>query len=143
MTWVITAIVASTAVTSYGQVQAGKAADEAAKIAAREAELEAQTEALARMQELNRTLAANKAAMAASGVSGGTPESIALESAKQIGASEQVVGLTSKLKQAAMIRQGKAAKASAYTSALSTALQGGTSAFQAKADMKKDNNSGN
>lgn len=135
--FIVAATVASTAVATYGQVQAGKAADEAAKIAAREAELEAQTEALGRMQELNRTLAANQASMAASGVSGGTPESIALESAKQIGASEQVIGLTSKLKQAAMIRQGQAAKASAYTSALSTAIKGGTAALKALPDKKK------
>jgi len=127
---VAAATIASTAVSAYGQVQAGKAADEAAQIAAREAELEAQTEALGRMQELKRTLAANQASMAASGVSGGTQESIALESAKQIGASEQVIGLTSKLKQASMLRQGKAEKASAYTSALSTAIEGGKKAYQ-------------
>lgn len=130
MAFVVVATIASTAVSVYGQVQAGKAADEAAQIAAREAELEAQTEALGRMQELKRNLAANQLSMAAGGVSGGTPESIALESAKDIGASEQVIGLSSKLKQAAMIRQGKAQKATAYTGALSTAIKGGTKAYQ-------------
>jgi hypothetical protein len=50
MTWVITAIVASTAVSAYGQVEAGKAQEDAAKREAEFQKMEAQAQELQRRQ---------------------------------------------------------------------------------------------
>lgn len=128
MTWVITAIAASTAVQAYGQVQAGKAQQEALERQAEEEKLRAKTEELARREELNRTLAANQVAMATSGISGMTPESIALDSARKISESESVIALSESLKQRQLIRQGEAAKYAGTMGALSTILSGAESA---------------
>jgi len=116
------AALAGTAVTAYGQVQAGKAQQESLERQAEEEKLRASTEELARREELNRTLAANQLAMASGGISGVTPESISLESAKQIGASEQVIGLSEKLKQAQRQRQAQAARTQGIMDATSTLL---------------------
>ena len=116
------AALASTAVTAYGQVQAGKAQQESLERQAEEEKLRASTEELARREELNRALAANQLAMASGGISGVTPESISLESAKQIGASEQVIGLSEKLKQAQLQRQAQAARTQGIMGATSTLL---------------------
>jgi len=61
-----------------------------------------------------------------SGMTGeGTPASIALESAKQIGTSEGMIGLSEKLKRRQMIRQGQMAKATANIEATSSLLKAG------------------
>lgn len=126
--YVVAAIAASTAVTAYGQVQAGKAQQEALERQAEEEKLRAKTEELARREELNRTLAANQVAMATSGISGMTPESIALDSARKISESESVIALSESLKQRQLIRQGEAAKYAGTMGAVSTILSGATSA---------------
>ena len=128
MTWVITAIVASTAVTAYGQVQAGKAQQEALERQAEEERLRGKTEELGRREELNRTLAANQVAMATSGIFGMTPESIALDSARKISESESVIALSESLKQRQLIRQGEAAEYAGTMGAASTILSGAESA---------------
>ncbi len=116
------AALASTAVTAYGQVQAGKAQQESLERQAEEEKLRASTEELARREELNRALAANQLAMASGGISGVTPESISLEGAKKIGASEQVIGLSEKLKQAQLQRQAQVARTQGIMGATSTLL---------------------
>ena len=126
--YVVAAIAASTAVTAYGQVQAGKAQQEALERQAEEEKLRAKTEELARREELNRTLAANQVAMATSGISGMTPESIALDSARKISESESVIALSESLKQRQLIRQGEAAKYAGTMGAVSTILSGAESA---------------
>jgi len=128
MFWLYAAIGASTAISAYGQVQTGKAQQEALERQAEEEKLRAKTEELARREELNRTLAANQVAMATSGISGMTPESIALESARKVSESESVIGLSESLKQRQLIRQGEAAKYAGTMGAASTILSGAESA---------------
>ena len=117
------AALAGTAVNVYGTIQAGKAAEDAAKEQARQEKIQAESEELARREELNKQLAAQNAAMAASGVATeGTPASIALESAKTISQSEGMISLSGKLARAQTVRAGKAAKSAAYTQAAATLL---------------------
>lgn len=128
MFWLYAAIGASTAVSAYGQYQTGKAQQEALERQAEEEKLRAKTEELARREELNRTLAANQVAMATSGISGMTPESIALESARKVSESESVIALSESLKQRQLKRQGEAAKYAGTIGAASTILKGAESA---------------
>jgi hypothetical protein len=128
MSWVITAIAlsaAGTATSVYGQVQAGKAQEQAMKEQAKQEEFAAQSQELQRRQELNRALAANVAALSTAGISGeGTPASLALESAKQVGLSEATIDLSEKLRRASLERQGRVAKQTAYIGAASSLLSG-------------------
>jgi len=132
MSWVITAIAltgAATATSVYGQVQAGKAQEQQLKEQAKQEEFAAQSQELQRRQELNRALAANVAALSTAGISGeGTPASLALESAKQVGLSEATIDLSEKMRRAALQRQAKAEKQAAYIGAASTLLSGGAKA---------------
>ena len=97
-----------TAVSAYGQVQAGKAQEIALKEQAKQEELAAQSQELQRRQELNRALAANVAALSTAGISGeGTPASLALESARQAGLSEMTIDLSERLRRSALERQAK------------------------------------
>jgi hypothetical protein len=117
------ATIAGTATSVYGSIQAGKAAEDAAKEQARQEKIQAESEELARREELNKQLAAQNAAMAASGVATeGTPASIALDSAKTISQSEGMISLSGKLARAQTVRAGQAAKAGAYTKAVGTLL---------------------
>lgn len=128
MFWLYAAIGASTAVSAYGQYQTGKAQQEALERQAEEEKLRAKTEELARREELNRTLAANQVAMATGGISGMTPESIALESARKVSESESVIALSESLKQRQLKRQGEAARYAGTMGAASTILSGAESA---------------
>ena len=120
------ATIASTAVSTYGQVQAGKAAEDQAIEQARQEKIAAEGRELQRRQELNKVLASNVVGASMSGMTGeGTPASIALESAKQIGTSEGMIGLSEKLKRRQMIRQGQMAKATANIEATSSLLKAG------------------
>ena len=134
MSWVITAIAltaAGTATSAYGQVQAGKAQEQQLKEQAKQEEFAAQSQELQRRQELNRALAANVAALSTAGISGeGTPASLALESAKQVGLSEATIDVSERLRRASLERQARAAKQAAYIGAASTLLSGGAKAAQ-------------
>jgi hypothetical protein len=67
-----------------------------------------------RQQKLNAALAANVVGMGVSGIKAeGTPASIALESAKNIGLSEGMMKLSDRLAQAQLRRQGAAARSGA------------------------------
>ena len=121
----------SGAVGAYGQVQAGKAQKVALKEQAKQEELAAESQELQRRQELNRALAANAAALSTAGISGeGTPASLALANAKQIGLSEATIDVSENLRQAALKRQAKQATQTAGLSAASTLLQSGVQAAQ-------------
>ena len=128
MSFVIAAAVASIAGTVtgvYGTVQAGKAQQEAFERQAEEEKIAAEGRELERKQELNKVLAANAVSASMSGITGeGTPASIALESAKQIGASEGMINLSEKLKRAQLRRQGANARSTANIQATSTLLSG-------------------
>ena len=83
MTFVITAIVASTALSVYGQQSAAKSEQESMNRRAEEEKMAAQGRALERQQELGKVLARNNMQLAQDGSSGeGTPASIALQSSK-------------------------------------------------------------
>jgi len=121
----------SGAVGAYGQVQAGKAQKVALKEQAKQEEMAAESQELQRRQELNRALAANAAALSTAGISGeGTPASLALASAKQVGLSEATIDVSENLRQAALKRQAKQATQTAGLAAASTLLQSGVQAAQ-------------
>jgi hypothetical protein len=131
MTWVITAIVASTAVSTYGQIEAGKAQQDALEEQARQEKIAAEGRELQRRQELNKVLASNVVGASMSGMTGeGTPASIALESAKQIGTSEGMIGLSEKLQRAQLRRQGAMARSTANIQATSTLLKGASNVLE-------------
>jgi hypothetical protein len=121
----------SAGVSAYGQVQAGKAQKVALKEQAKQEELAAESQELQRRQELNKALAANVAALSTAGISGeGTPASLALASAKQVGLSEATIDVSENLRQAALKRQAKQATQTAGLAAASTLLSGGVKAAQ-------------
>jgi hypothetical protein len=122
---VVAAIAASTAFSVYGQIETGKAQQEEFDRQAEEEKIAAEGRELQRKQELNRVLAANAVSQSMSGITGeGTPASISLESAKQIGSSEGMINLSEKLKRAQLRRQGAMARSTANVNATSTLLQG-------------------
>ena len=123
--FVVAAMAASTALSVYSQVEAGKAQQDELNRQAEEEKIAAEGRELQRKQELNRVLAANNVSQSMSGITGeGTPASIALESAKQIGSSEGMINLSEKLKRAQLRRQGAMARSTANVNATSTLLQG-------------------
>jgi len=124
------ALTATGAATSaYGQVQAGKAQEIQLKEQAKQEEFAAQSQELQRRQALNRALAANATALSTAGLAGeGTPASLALASAKQVGLSEATIDLSEKLRRASLERQAQTAKGTAYIGAASTLLSGGAKA---------------
>ena len=131
MFWLYAAIGVSSAVQAYGQYQTGKAQEAAMKRQAEEERLRAKTEELARREELNKQIAANTLAMAMSGVKAeGTPASIALQSAKMVGESEEAISLTERLKQDRLRREGEAARFAGTVGAASSLLGGGQKAAE-------------
>ena len=105
----------------------GRVQEDELKRQAEQEKLAAQSRELQRRQELNRALASNMVGMGQSGLAGeGTPASIALASAKQVGISEGAISLTDKLRQAQLRRQGSEAARTGKLQAASTLLQTGT-----------------
>ena len=122
----------STAVSTYGAVQAGKAQQMEMNRAAEEERIAAESLELQRRQELNKVLAANNAALAAGGIgTEGTPASMALGSTKKASLSEGLAGLSSRLSQSQKIRQGKTARSAGNLQAASTLLSGAAQTGQA------------
>jgi len=129
MAFYITAalIAAGAGVQAYGQIQAGKAQESALKQQAEQERLAAESRELERQQKLNKALAANVVGMGVSGIKAeGTPASIALESAKNISLSEGMLGLSDRLQQAQLRRQGAAARSASKFAAAGTLLSGAT-----------------
>ena len=117
------AVAVGAATSIYGQVQAGKSQQQEFERQAEEEKIAAESRELQRKQELNKVLAANANSAAMSGITGeGTPASIALSSAKQIGSSEGMINLSEKLKRAQLRRQGKAANRAGKLGALGSAV---------------------
>ena len=130
MTWLVTAIAITAtagAVSARTSYVAGKTQEIELKRAAEEERLGAQSRELQRREELNRALASNVVGQSMSGISGeGTPASIALASAKKASLSESTIGLSEKLKQAQLRRQGRSARQAGYLASTSTLLKGVT-----------------
>ena len=117
-----------TGVSVYGQVQAGKAQEDALKEQARQEQVAAEGRELERQPQLSKALAANTVGLAAGNVGmEGTPASIALESAKNIGTSEGMMKMSDRLAQAQLRRQGKSARATANLQATSSLISGAAS----------------
>lgn len=114
---------AATAVQAYGHYQAGKSQQYELERQAEEEKIAAQSRELQRRQQLNKVLSANIVGQATSGITGdGTPQSIALESAKQASISEGVMNLSDRLQQAQLQRQAKNARRTGKLQAASTLL---------------------
>ena len=141
MTWLITAIAVSAAegiTSARGQYIAGRVQEDELKRQAEQEKLAAQSRELQRRQELNRALAANMVSMGQSGLAGeGTPASIALAGAKQVGISEGAISLTDKLRQAQLRRQGSMAAQLGKLQAASTLLQTGADVAQLESKRQK------
>ena len=131
--YVVTAlIVVGTTAQVYGQLEAGKDQEAALKTQAEEERVAAESRELERQQKLNKALAANAVCMGMSGIKDeGTPASIALESAKNVGLSEGMLKLSDRLAQAQLRRQGATTASAAKIGAASTLLSGATKAYQA------------
>jgi hypothetical protein len=135
---VVAAVMVAGAASAYGQVEAGKAQQEELERQAEEEKIAAQGQELQRREQLNAQLAANNAALAASGIATeGTPASVALESAKAISASEGMIGLSERLKQGQLRRQGKMARSTANIGATSTLLSSAADAYGGFAQYNK------
>ena len=134
MVWVIAAtatelLIATaavgTTVSAVGTIQAGKAQESAMKAQAEQERIAAEGRELERQEKLNAALAANIVGLGVSGIkTEGTPSSIALESAKNIGLSEGMMQLSDRLAQAQLRRQGANARSGANLAAAGTLLQG-------------------
>ena len=114
----------STAYTASQQIKAGKAQQQELLRQREEEKLKAKTEELARMQELSDNLAASNLEMANSGISGLTPQSVALENARTISSSESMIGLSNRLMAAQRTRQANNARRTANAQAVGTLLSG-------------------
>jgi hypothetical protein len=129
---VVGALAVSTAVTAYGQIEAGKAQEAAMKAQAEQERIAAEARELERQEQLNAALAANAVGLGVSGIKAeGTPSSIALETAENVSLSEGITKLSDRLAQAQLLRQGKAARKAGQYGAASTLLEGGVKAYQA------------
>jgi hypothetical protein len=123
----------STAVQVYGQIQTGKAQEDALKEQARQEKIAAESRELERQQQLGKVLAANNVGLAAGSMAmEGTPSSISLENTKNVGMSEGMIGMSDRLALAQRERQAKNARSTANLSAASTLLSGASSIAQMK-----------
>lgn len=116
---------------AFAQIQQGKAQEIEMERQAEQERVSAEGRELQRREQLNKVLAQSIVGQAQSGIAGeGTPQSIAIASAENIALSEGLEGLSSRLKQAQLRRQGKAARRAANIQAASTLLQTATRAGQ-------------
>lgn len=137
--FIVAAIVASTATQVYGALEAGKDQEAALKTQAEEERVAAESRELERQQKLNKALAANAVGMGMSGIKAeGTPASIALQSAKNVGLSEGMTKLSDRLAQAQLKRQASTVAAASRIGAASTLLKGSVQAFKAMPDSPSD-----
>ena len=122
----------TTGVQVYGQLEAAKDQEAALKTQAEEERVAAESRELERQQKLNKALAANAVGMGMSGIKAeGTPASIALQSAKNIGLSEGMTKLSDRLAQAQLKRQAATTASAAKIGAAGTLLKGATQIYQA------------
>ena len=138
--WIIGSLIAvSTGTQIYGQLEAGKDQEAALKTQAEEERVAAESRELERQQKLNRALAANAVGIGMSGIkTEGTPASIALESAKNVGLSEGMLKLSDRLAQAQLKRQAATTASASRIGAASTLLKGATKIYQATPDSPSD-----
>ena len=125
--WIAAAIAGRAAVQAYGQIQAGKSQEAELKRQAEERRIQAEGEELERQEALGRALAANAVAAGMSGIKmEGTPASIALETARTASLESGMAGLSSRLQQAQLRRQGANAARAGGIAGLGSLLSGAT-----------------
>lgn len=129
MSWLITSI-AFGAFTIDAQLKAAKQQEFNLEKQAEEEKVAAKGRELERRERLNKVLAQSAVSQAASGIGiEGTPESIALSTAKKASLSEGLESLSDRLRQASLKRQAKAAgdagKVAAGSTLLKTSIQAG------------------
>ena len=125
MSYFIVAAIVSTGVQVYGQLEAAKDQEAEFKTQAEEERVAAESRELERQQKLNKALAANAVGMGMSGIKAeGTPASIALQSAKNVGLSEGMLKLSDRLAQAQLKRQAATTASASRIGAVSTLLKG-------------------
>lgn len=121
----LTLLAISSIGTAFTQKVAGEARENQLKRQAEQEKFKASTEELQRRERLKKILAANAVASQVSGIKGeGTPASIALESAKNVSMSEQIIGASERLRQRSLLAAGKSAKYTGRLQAASTLLSG-------------------
>jgi len=131
-------LAATTAVTAVSQVRAGQADKIELDQQAEQEKLAAEAKELSRRQQLNKVLAANAVGQSMSGISGeGTPQSISLATARTASSSEALEGLSSRLRQAQLRRQGRRAVRGGKLAAASTLLQAGVQGASLSGGKKK------
>jgi len=131
ITWVITAIVASTVVSADAAYVSGKQKQVDIEMQADQEKIDAQSQELARREQLNKALAANAVSLATSGISGeGTPESISLSNARHASSSEALNSLSERLRASQRKRQASNAASQGGMAAASTLLKGATQVAQ-------------
>jgi len=123
MSWVITAVVASTAASVYTSSVSAKAQQAQIQDQMKQEELAAKSEELARREELNAALAANAIDVAQSGVDAASFASLSLNSARQAGLAEGQEELSQRLRQAALQRKARNVGAIRDAQIASTLLQ--------------------
>lgn len=123
MSWVITAVVASTAAGVYTSSVSAKAQQAQIQDQMKQEELAAKSEELARREELNAALAANAIDVAQSGVDAASFASLSLNSARQAGLAEGQEELSQRLRQAALQRKARNVGAIRDAQIASTLLQ--------------------
>ena len=128
MSWVIVGGLVLAGVSANQQRNAGKADKIELELQAEQESLAAKGREAARRQELNKILSMNIVSVSAEG-SEGTPQSIALSSAKQASLSEGIEGLSDRLRHSQLIRQAKGAKRAGDTQAAGTLLKAGIGAL--------------
>lgn len=135
MTWVVVGVALfSAGVSANTQKNVADAQAFELERQAEEEKISAEGQEVQRRQRLNKVLAANVVGQVTSGISGeGTPESIALASAKQASISEGIEGLSKRLKSAQRIRQAGNVRAAGQAQASSTLLKGGFQVAQSGA----------
>ena len=130
---------ASTVASTYSGIEASKSQQDELNRQAEEKKIAAEFEETKRRQALNRALAANNLSMAMDGLSGeGTPESISLKNAKNIGFSEGVVNLTDTLAQSTLRRQARTARSMGNIKGVSTLLKGASNIAMLASGIKSD-----
>ena len=130
---------ASTVASTYSGIEASKSQQDELNRQAEEKKIAAEFEETKRRQALNRALAANNLSMAMDGLSGeGTPESISLKNAENIGFSECVVNLTDTLAQSTLRRQARTARSMGNIKGVSTLLKGASNIAMLAGGIKSD-----
>ena len=120
------AVLAAALIGAKGQRDVSKDQSFELERQAEEETISAEGRELSRRQRLNKILAANVVGQSVSGISGeGTPQSIALASAKQASISEGIESLSDRLKRAQLRRQASNVRSAGRLQATSTLLKSG------------------